>query len=86
MQALGPSVQSLINFCGGKLSVRSTLLIARQMVARLSSIHAYHIIHNDIKPQNATIGVGDETDMIHLIDFGISYTTIDAQGQFKRMQ
>ena len=36
-----------------------------------------NIVHLDIKPQNATIGLQNETSDIHLIDFGISEYYID---------
>jgi len=30
------------------------------------------LIHRDIKPENFLVGVGDKTDKIYIIDFGMS--------------
>ena len=30
------------------------------------------MIHQDIKPQNIVIGLGENTSILHLIDFGVS--------------
>ena len=72
MQCLGPSIADLVEFCGGTLSAKSSLLVAKQMIDRLEQLHANRVIHEDIKPQNATIGLGDQSNHIYMIDFGIS--------------
>ena len=50
MNMLGPSLMDLAKFCGGKLSVKSTLMVGMQLVKRLSHLHKLMLIHQDIKP------------------------------------
>jgi serine/threonine protein kinase len=39
---------------------------------RLQYIHSHHYIHRDLKPSNIVMGVGDQTNLVYLIDFGLS--------------
>ncbi|KAH6628902.1 kinase-like domain-containing protein [Chaetomium tenue] len=39
MDALGPSLEDLFNYCGRKFSLKTTLLIADQAIARIEYIH-----------------------------------------------
>jgi serine/threonine protein kinase len=39
---------------------------------RLQYIHSRNIIHRDLKPTNIVIGVGDRSDLVYLIDFGLA--------------
>lgn len=35
-------------------------------------MHFKNLIHRDIKPDNFVIGYGNNYDIVHLIDFGLS--------------
>lgn len=72
MDTLGPSISELIQFCDGTLSLKSTIKIGMQMLRRLQDLHERNLVHSDIKPQNFTVGLKNKTNMVHLIDFGIS--------------
>ena len=50
MQQLGPSLSHLISFCDNKISIKTTLMIARQVLNRLQDLHKRNIVHSDIKP------------------------------------
>jgi serine/threonine protein kinase len=39
---------------------------------RLQYIHSRNFIHHDLKPSNIVMGVGDQTNLVYLIDFGLS--------------
>jgi serine/threonine protein kinase len=41
-------------------------------LSRLEYIHSHNYIHGDIKPQNVLIGVGNLSQTVFLIDFGIT--------------
>ena len=56
------------------------------MIDRLEELHKNRIIHQDIKPQNTTIGINDQTNRVHLIDFGISEIYLDHRGRHTLMK
>eukprot|EP00930_Biecheleria_cincta_P101079 TRINITY_DN9270_c0_g1_i2.p1 TRINITY_DN9270_c0_g1~~TRINITY_DN9270_c0_g1_i2.p1 ORF type:complete len:336 (+),score=51.25 TRINITY_DN9270_c0_g1_i2:74-1081(+) len=69
---LGPSLEDLFHFCNRKFSLKTTLILADQMLTRVEYIHARNIIHRDLKPANFAIGLGKKVNRIHVIDFGLS--------------
>jgi serine/threonine protein kinase len=72
MGLLGPSLEDLFNFCKRRFSIKTVLMIADQILGRIEYIHNKGYIHRDIKPDNFLLGVGTRSDLIHLIDFGLS--------------
>ncbi|SCU87686.1 LAMI_0D07074g1_1 [Lachancea mirantina] len=52
---LGPSLEDLFEWCGRKFSVKTTCLVAKQMISRVKSIHDRDLIYRDIKPDNFLI-------------------------------
>ena len=70
---LGPNLANLFNFCGTKKFTISTVcLIAFQILNRIEYIHKNHYLHRDIKPENFCIGNEEKTNVIYLIDYGLS--------------
>ena len=72
MEMLGPSLDQLLQFCGGKFSLHSTIKLGKELVRNLKELHDKRIVHCDLKPLNITVGVGSNTNWLYLIDFGIS--------------
>lgn len=54
----------------GRLSLKTVLLIGKQMIERLETLHTHFLIHRDIKPDNFMINISDKSNKIYLIDFG----------------
>ena len=72
MELLGPSIEDLFNKCNRKFSLKTVLQIADQMLERIDTMHARHLIHRDIKPANFTVGLGECANTIFCVDFGLS--------------
>ena len=73
IEFLGPNLVELLNYCKTKKFTISTVcLIAMQVINRIENIHKHNFIHRDIKPENFLIGSHQKSNVIYLIDFGLS--------------
>ena len=73
MEFLGPNLVELLNYCKTrKFTISTVCLIAMQIINRIENIHKHNFIHRDIKPENFLIGSHDKSNIIYLIDFGLS--------------
>lgn len=72
MELLGPSLEDLLQYCKPSLSLKTVLMLADQMIARIEYIHSKNFIHRDIKPDNFIIGLGQKAHLVYIIDFGLS--------------
>jgi casein kinase 1 delta/casein kinase I family protein HRR25 len=79
MDALGPSLEDLLNYCDRKFSLKTILLIADQAIARIEYIHSKGFLHRDIKPDNFLMGVGRQGNTLYTIDFGLAKEFSDAE-------
>lgn len=73
MDLLGLNLQQLMFFCGNKLSLKTILMLADQMITRLEYVHDKGVVHRDLKPQNFLMGTtGVKANTVHLVDYGLS--------------
>ena len=72
MDLLGPSLEDLYKFCGGRFSLKTTLMVGHQMLGTIARLHAKNVVHRDIKPENFLMGLGKKSHIVHIIDFGLA--------------
>lgn len=72
MDLLGPSLEDLFKFCGRKLSYKTTIMLADQMISRVEWLHSKNLIHRDIKPDNFMMGIGSNCNTVFLADYGLA--------------
>lgn len=62
------------HLCEGKnkFSLKTTLMLADQMISAVEFIHNKNYIHRDIKPDNFVMGTGKNANKVYIIDFGLS--------------
>lgn len=73
MELLGHSLEDCMEAApGNKFDLKTTVLVAQQILHRLEYLHSKRIIHRDVKPENFMMGRGAKVHIVHLIDFGLS--------------
>jgi casein kinase 1 len=70
---LGHSLEDLFDLCGRKFSIKTTAMVAKQMITRVQTVHDRNLIYRDIKPDNFLVGRGpNRQNMVYLVDFGMA--------------
>jgi len=72
MGILGPNLQNLFEFCDKKFTIPTICEIWSQSLTRLELLHSFSFVHRDLKPENICIGQGKKSNIVYLIDFGLS--------------
>lgn len=78
IESLGPNLEDILQDTKKKkFSLKTTLMIADQVLTRLNYIHDLGIIHRDMKPENFLVPSHVRDTTIYIIDFGLARKYID---------
>ncbi|EMD88485.1 hypothetical protein COCHEDRAFT_1109643 [Bipolaris maydis C5] len=71
---LSPSLEDLFQQCKRRFTIKTVVMIAKQMLSRIQTIHEKNLIHRDIKPDNFLVGRFNtkSANTIHIVDFGMA--------------
>jgi len=78
MELVGRTVESLYLYCQQRFSLKTVLLLADQLIARMEAMHRKGILHGDVKPDNMAMGRGPKANEVYLLDFGLARYYRDA--------
>ena len=62
--------------------MKTTLMIADQIVSILEYTHSRGLVYNDFKPENFCVGGESNFFHIHMIDFGLCMPFKDDDGNY----
>ncbi|ETN84513.1 hypothetical protein NECAME_06834 [Necator americanus] len=81
MQLVGPDLRALMFAMPNKRFSPSTAYrIALQTLDRLEKLHDAGYLNRDVKSQNFAIGIGRESSIIYMLDFGLTRKYRSADG------
>jgi len=69
IEMCGANLEALLTICGHKFSLKTTLIIAQELMKKFQYIHSRGVIHRDIKPENFLIGLHNND--VYVVDFGL---------------
>lgn len=72
MELMGKSLEDLFQMCDQKFSLKTVLMLADQMISCVEYVHSKNFIYRDIKPDNFMMGVNQNSNIVYLLDYGLT--------------
>ncbi|CAP37192.1 Protein CBG20086 [Caenorhabditis briggsae] len=81
MQLVGPDLSMLLEFAPERRFTPSTVYkIALQTLDRLRVLHEAGWLNRDVKAQNFAVGLGEESNIVYMLDFGLTRRYLENNG------
>jgi casein kinase I family protein HRR25 len=71
-ELLGPNLEDFFRYCDNQFSLKTTLILADQLLRRFETLHSSHFLHQDIKPENFLLGMGACGNVVYITDLGLA--------------
>ena len=71
-ELLGPNLEDLFRYCGNQFSLKTTLILADQLLRCIEVLHSKDYLHRDIKPENFLLGIGQRGNTVYMTDLGLA--------------
>ncbi|KZT36058.1 casein kinase I delta [Sistotremastrum suecicum HHB10207 ss-3] len=81
LDVLGPTLEELRFFCRGRLTLKTVLMLADQLISIIEFIHSRGIVIRDVKPENMAMGLKRSSHIVHIFDFGMARSYKTATGE-----
>jgi serine/threonine protein kinase len=86
-ELLGPNLEDLLRYCGNRFSLKTTLMLADQLLRPLEALRAHYYLHRDIKPKNFLLGstIGRQGNVFYLTDLSLAVHRRPDQWDYSRI-
>ena len=71
-ELLGPNLEDLFRYCGNRFSLKTTLMLADQLLRRFEVLHSHNYLHRDVKPENFLLGLNRRGNVVYITDLGLA--------------
>ncbi|KAF3484307.1 serine/threonine protein kinase [Arthroderma uncinatum] len=82
----GPSLDDFLEFCEGKFSLKTVLLLGEQLIHRVEAIHSRGLIHGGIRPSAFGLGVGKASGQVMLVEVAALTPTTELTQRYSDLE